>query len=417
MLISYPVPLLLALVLLYSLRNKYLRGLYSIPGPALAGWTPLWRVCDVYQGQAHVNSIQLHQKHGKLVRIAPNVISVGDRAEIANIYGRGEGYTKTAFYPLQSISWQKKPALNIFSEREPSVHRQEKRKVANAYALSSVLQLEDKVDNCGMLFMRRLEEDFESKGKPVDLGTWLQYYAFDVIGEITFASKLGFLERGKDVDGMMHAIEGMLTYSAVIGQVPWMHKILLGNPLFTLFMPAVEKWNQVLMFTLKALNSRGSIKRDGDLINAETGGKDMLSRWAYVQSNDPLKMETKSIVVHTSTNVFAGSDTTAIALRAIIYYLLKTEGEMHKVVAELDTADNDGKLSQPISYKESTEHLLYLGAAIKEALRLHSSVGLIMERHVPPGGAVICEKYIPGGTIVGINPWVFKSRFSLELRR
>jgi cytochrome P450 len=35
-------------------------------------------------------------------------------------------------------------------------------------------------------------------------------------------------------------------------------------------------------------------------------------------------MSTRDIVVHLSTNVFAGSDTTAIALRAIIYFLCRS---------------------------------------------------------------------------------------------
>ena len=71
-------------------------------------------------------------------------------------------------------------------------------------------------------------------------------------------------------------------------------------------MPAMETWNQVLVFTLKAINGRASIKRDGELIDADSGGRDMLSRWAYVKSSDPLKMNTRDIVVHLSTNVFAG---------------------------------------------------------------------------------------------------------------
>lgn len=36
-------------------------------------------------------------------------------------------------------------------------------------------------------------------------------------------------------------------------------------------------------------------------------------------------------------------------------------------------------------------------------MRLHPSTGLIMERHVPSEGAVICGKNIPAGTVVGIN--------------
>lgn len=89
-----------------------------------------------------------------------------------------------------------------------------------------------------MLFMDRLSE-FASKNEPVDLSAWLQYYAFDVVGEVTFASQLGFLEQGTDVDGMMKAIEGMLTYTALCGQV-LEYREFLGNPLFTMLMPAME---------------------------------------------------------------------------------------------------------------------------------------------------------------------------------
>ena len=204
----------------------------------------------------------------------------------------------------------------------------------------------------------------------------------------------------------MKAIEGMLTYAALCGQVPEMHSVLLGNPAFSLFMPAMETWNQVLLFTLKAINGRASIKRDGELINADVEGRDMLSRWAYVKSSDPLKMNTRDIIVHLSTNVFAGSDTTSIALRAIVYFLCRHPDCMKRLVSEIEDADKQGNLSHPISYKEATTMLPYLGAIVKESIRLHPSVGLLMERHVPAEGLSIPGYRIPAGTIVGINPWV-----------
>jgi len=168
----------------------------------------------------------------------------------------------------------------------------------------------------------------------------------------------------------------------------------------------MEHWNQLLVFTLKTINERASIKRDGELINADTDGRDMLSIWARAKSTDPDKMSTKDIVAHTSATVAAGADTTAIALRAIIYYLCRNPNAMTKAVSEIDDADRRGVLGQSISYKEATNHLPYLTAAIKEAMRLHPSTGLMMERHVPSGGATICGQHIPGGTIVGINQWV-----------
>lgn len=43
---------------------------------------------------------------------------------------------------------------------------------------------------------------------------------------------------------------------------------------------------------------------------------------------------------------------------------------------------------------------------MKEALRMHPAVGLLLERLVPPGGADFGEIRLPEGTVVGMNPWV-----------
>jgi len=205
---------------------------------------------------------------------------------------------------------------------------------------------------------------------------------------------------------MISAIQGVLKYAALCGQVPEWHRMLLGNPLLTALMPAMETQNQVLVFTLQAINERASIKRDGELIKADTEGWDMMSKWAYVKSGNPDKMSTRDIVVHLSGNVFAGSDTTAIALRAIIYFLCQHPECMQRLVSEIQGADSQRLLSTPIRFKEATTHLPYLNGVIKESMRLHPSVGLLLERYVPPEGLEVDGHHIPAGAIVGINPWV-----------
>ncbi|KAL4923488.1 cytochrome P450 [Aspergillus undulatus] len=361
---------------------------------------------SLWKGDHHQTEIALHKKYGPLVRIGPRHVSVSDPAMVGVIYALGRGFTKTGFYPIQSISWNKEPQMNLFSMPDESFHRDQKRPVASAYSMTSLLELEDSVDSCTGLFLTRLR-DFADSKKAVDLGAWLQYYAFDVVGEFSFARKLGFLEEGRDVDDMMSGIQGILSYASLVGQVPEMHKVLLGNPLFPILMPSMESWNQVLQFTLKQVNSRTSLARDGELKQQDLEkGKDMLSRWMAIHLEDPGKMSTRDVIVHLSGNVFAGSDTTAIALRAIVYFLLKNPMCMEKVVAEIDLADGVGHLSDPISYRESMTRLPYLGAVIKEAMRLHPSVGLILERHVPEGGITLCGRHVPAGTTVGINAWV-----------
>lgn len=99
--------------------------------------------------------------------------------------------------------------MNLFSTRDEAYHRDQKRPVANAYSMTSLLAKEEAVDSCSILFVSQLSK-FAAENQPIDMGQWLQYYAFDVVGELSFAKKLGFLEKGTDVDGMMEAIEGML---------------------------------------------------------------------------------------------------------------------------------------------------------------------------------------------------------------
>lgn len=101
-------------------------------------------------------------------------------------------------------------------------------------------------------------------------------------------------------------------------------------------------------------------------------------------------------------NLLAGADTTAITLRAIFYYLLRNPAAYRTLTSELDAAG----LPEPIAYKQ-TESLPYFNAVVKEAMRLHPGIGVLLERVVPDAGlALPTGEQVPAGTIVGVNPWV-----------
>jgi hypothetical protein len=99
---------------------------------------------------------------------------------------------------------------------------------------------------------------------------------------------------------------------------------------------------------------------------------------------------------------FAGSDTTATAMRAVLYCLLKSPNRMDRVRMEL--AEAEARLSSPIKYFESTTELPYLCACIKEATRLYPSPGISLQRTSPKGGIMISGKLISEGYRVGVNP-------------
>lgn len=73
---------------------------------------------------------------------------------------------------------------NLFALQDAKQHAIVRRKYANYYSMSSLVEYEDYIDEVVDVFCHKLEELAESKSA-IDLGHWLQCYAFDVIAKIT----------------------------------------------------------------------------------------------------------------------------------------------------------------------------------------------------------------------------------------
>ena len=129
---------------------------------------------------------------------------------------------------------------------------------------------------------------------------------------------------------------------------------------------------------------------------------DFLDKFLEAKKEHPDTVNDDMVVHYLLSNVLAGSDTTAIYMCAALYYILKTPGVLEKVKQELDPR----KVQVPISWKVAKQ-FPYFDAVMKEAARIHPGVGLMLERLVPEGGLTLPDgRFIPEGTIVGMNPWV-----------
>jgi hypothetical protein len=68
--------------------------LRHVPGPLFASISNFQRLTWAWSGKAHETHIRLHERYGKLVRLGPNCVSIGDPHEISKIYGTGANMTK-----------------------------------------------------------------------------------------------------------------------------------------------------------------------------------------------------------------------------------------------------------------------------------------------------------------------------------
>ncbi|PWY80340.1 cytochrome P450 [Aspergillus sclerotioniger CBS 115572] len=372
----------LVIVIVHFTRNYFTPGVVRIPGPFLAKISNVWRFVDVARGRPEVTLDRLHQEHGEYVRLGPKVVSVANLDAL-----------KTGFYRVQQQLAKGKSTETLFTTLDEDFHAKIKRPVSAAYSMSTVAEFEPFVDSTILTLFTRLDE-FSEKNRAFDIAVWLQYYAFDVIGEMTFGKQLGFLEQGRDVEGIIASLEKTLDYVGKIGQMPWLDDLIRGGSTGAVARFARDRMHERL--------SQSESKSD-DYPGRQ---RDFLTRFLQAKTTHPDIVDDTQVFSYTVSNVNAGSDTTAISLRAVLYYTLKHPEILSKLREELRRALQAGRITVPVSWKQSQE-LPYLDAVIKEALRLHSAVGLLLERVVPAEGLQLPSgPFLPAGTIVGVNPWI-----------
>ena len=176
-----------------------------------------------------------------------------------------------------------------------------------------------------------------------------------------------------------------------MGQMPWLDVLASKNPvaqrLFARRFPYVGK-------TIGLVKERRAMK--------SSSHTDMLQTFLDMHKAKPDSFPEMAIYGVLFANWNAGSDTTAITLRAVLYYILRTPGVLARLMQELNSAN----LSSPVTWKEG-QQLVYLDACVKEAMRVHPGVGLGLERVVPVEGLTLTDgTRLQGGTVVSMNAWV-----------
>ncbi|KAI5270640.1 hypothetical protein E4T47_05944 [Aureobasidium subglaciale] len=137
---------------------------------------------------------------------------------------------------------------------------------------------------------------------------------------------------------------------------------------------------------------------DRHLDDGKTGRQGLLSHVRQISRSKGGKVDfgIGEVKLQAFGAIFAGADTTAIALRSVFYHLLKSPNTLVDLRTELDTAIREGRLSDPPRFAEAS-NLPSLTATIKEAMRLQLSLGLTMTRIIADTGIHVVDRFVPTG--------------------
>ncbi|KAI0817139.1 benzoate 4-monooxygenase cytochrome P450 [Xylaria sp. FL0064] len=377
-------------IILQALYTRYSGGLSAIPGPPTASFCNLWKVLAVYHNDMPRRNIAAHQKYGPVVRIGPNTISFSSPEALHVIHGSRQAYSKSDFYKPTSAKFEGAPLLNLFSVQDVNYHSSLKNRIGGLYTKTAVLGLEAKIDDCVRTFTHKLEALILSGSTTrLDMSLWVHLFAFDCLGELNTSRKFGFLESGQDINGLIEASDHILIQAGFYAQAPilqFVRRIMESAK-------GSENVNPVLKYASTTVRER---------LEKPTEAMDMLNNFIHLQKSQPGSLTTREIIGALFINIMAGNDVLAVTIRAVLYYVARNR------VVEKKLRDEVSSLGPHISSYSEIAKLPYLtsDAVIHESLRIHGNLGLVNERVTPPEGAVIDGYRIPGGTIVGINPWV-----------
>lgn len=238
------------------------------------------------------------------------------------------------------------------SELDPKRHRERSSITAASYSLSYLIKSEDILDSCLAELGAQLSK-LADTGKGFEFDRWLNYFAFDVIGELCFSKRFGFVAKGEDIDNSIKNMRFLMFYQALMGYMYWLHPFLLHSPFAGLL--GLKPHAHIFDTVVKAIDIR---KENPDK------RRDMVAVWITNHKKYPERMEEREILAVAGMTTIAGSETMTGALESVFYFMIRHPEVKAKLQKELDAAQAAGELSAVVKHSE-TKKLPYLQACVR----------------------------------------------------
>ncbi|KAJ4350988.1 hypothetical protein N0V95_004222 [Ascochyta clinopodiicola] len=359
----------------------------SFPGPFVARFSKLHAVFAgvLPSYQYYKYSETLYKKYQTdVIRTGPRELTVYCADAVPLIHGPTSRCRKGTWY--DSVSHVSHESTHV--TRNKLEHKQRRKAWEHALSAKALREYEPRVNRHALALITRLKE--EAKSPSVRITNWVNFYSFDVMGDIGFSRSFGMVEKGEE-DAMIKLLHASMAPMSIFGHLPWALNLITRTAAGA--KPLVEHIN----WTAKVLQERNAVRELARLwySNATDASQitpkenDIFSRLLDPES----QVVTPELNAESRLLVIAGSDTTAITLSFIAYELCKNPQAQAKLREKIEaTLTRKSHLDV-----EDVQNIPYLDGVINEAMRLHPVVPSGFQRETPPEGITLPNgTYIPG---------------------
>lgn len=370
-----------AAIIAKAVYNIYFHPLAKFPGPKAYAVSEIYVNWQNYiRGKFHPRLSELHAKHGPIVRIGPDSLSVDGSIAWPQIFttrpGQPEFEKVPGFFgPANDISL-------IMAPKES--HRRQRRHLGHAFSEAALVEQESYVFKYVNMAMDKFTEHANS-GNPTNITDWLNFMAFDIIGDLTFGEPFGSLSMNSYHPWVRATVDSIYGFAC-------MHFVQyhpLFAPLFpfvvgTKFINTVSEVQKFSMEKAKARLAQGE---------APGGRRDFITYVSRGKNRDgEVGMTYDEQMIASPLLVSAGSDTTSVALASFFFFIGLEPLARQRLEQEIRGAFAD---DSEIDFK-SVARLQYTHACIEECMRMYPPAVEVPSRLSP--GAEVDGKWVPKGT-------------------
>ncbi|KAJ4351110.1 uncharacterized protein N0V89_006449 [Didymosphaeria variabile] len=177
-----------------AIYNVFFHPLRMFPGPKLHAATSMRQALSVVIGKPHENVLELHKKHGEVVRLGPNELSFSHEGAWKDICGHMK-HGQAENGKDQRFASEVQDASLISASRER--HGPLRRTLAHAFSAKAMAEQMPLINQYIDLLMQKLHEHGEYGRKPLNMVHWFDWTTFDIVGDLAFGEPFGCLDRGK----------------------------------------------------------------------------------------------------------------------------------------------------------------------------------------------------------------------------
>lgn len=340
------------------------------------------------------------------MRVGPRGVCFSDVSAFRQIYDTKETFVKSPLYETITDS----PAPSVFSTADVGLHRRHRRLLAPGLSETSVSQMCSSVHSKVSLTVQRMGEETEEKGA-ADIYKWWTFMTSEITGELTFGQSFRILEDGKvSVQPLVLILTVFLTrcchqkdaFTSDLGNggavlaalrltLPFIIKIAEHIPL-GIVTAACRARKQ----TFRRADEMLAKHRQAVMADAENPQRSFFTKLFLAESEE--KLTWQEVRSNALTFLVAGTDTTANTLTYLVWAVCQRPPVKAMLLEEL------GHLPEDFD-DTALKSLGYLNQVIEETLRLYPAVATGLLRVVPPGGATIAGRHIPGGSTVSCQAY------------